>query len=157
MVRLTFVKFAALALAMTAASVASASDKYGKKHDKKHEEKADKEEHGNHVEIGLDDLKKAIDTKAVFLVDANSAKTYDKGHLPGAISFAKNEKNFATLLPADKNALIVAYCGGPMCSAWEDAAEAAAKAGYTNIKHFKGGLKGWKSAELTLEKPTATK
>lgn len=158
MVRLTFVKSAALALAFTAANVASASNKHGeKKHEAKHEEKSEKEDHGNHVEITLDDLKKAIDTKAVFLVDANSAKTYDKGHLPGAVSFAKNEKTFATLLPADKNALIVAYCGGPMCSAWEDAAEAATKAGYTNIKHFKGGLKGWKSAGLTLETPTAKK
>ncbi len=154
MVRLTFVKFATLAVALAGANIANASGNYGKKQEKKHEEKSDDP---HHAEISLDDLKKAIDTKSVFLVDANSAKTYSKGHLPGAVSFAKNEKNFASLLPTDKSALIVAYCGGPMCSAWEDAAEAATKAGYTNIKHFKGGLKGWKSAGLALETPAAKK
>ncbi|MEY4631064.1 MAG: hypothetical protein RIQ81_1184 [Pseudomonadota bacterium] len=164
MIRLTFVKLAAITAALGAGSIANASgDKYGKKHDDKQEHKTEQKtelkghDDAQHVEISLADLKKAIETKSVFLVDANSAKTYEKGHLPGALSFAKNEKEFAKLLPQDKNALIVAYCGGPMCSAWEDAAEAATKAGYTNIKHFKGGLKGWKSAGLSLETPTAKK
>ena len=47
------------------------------------------------------------------------------------------------MLPADKNALIVAYCGGPKCGAWKKAAKAAAALGYTNIKHFSGGISGW--------------
>ncbi len=162
MIRLAFVKLATVAIALFVAGNTTAFADHHENHEKKSEEKHEKQQAAKkadaaHVEISLDDLKKAIDTKTVFLVDANSAKTYDKGHLPGAVSFAKNEKDFAKLLPQDKNALIVAYCGGPMCSAWEDAAESATKAGYTNIKHFKGGLKGWKSAGLSLETPTAKK
>ena len=148
MIRLTFVKFATVAIALSATTFARAADK-------KHEPK--KEAAGVHAEVSLDELKALIATKSVFLIDANSGKSYDKGHLPGAISFTKNEKDFASLLPKDKNTALVAYCGGPMCSAWEDAAEAASKAGYTNIKHFKGGLKGWKSAGLSLEMAPAKK
>jgi rhodanese-related sulfurtransferase len=153
MVRLTIIKLATVALALSATSKVHASDnKHGKKHEAKKEDAST-----NHAEVSLDELKKLIETKSAVLIDANSAKTYDKGHIPGAVSFTKNEKAFASLLPTDKNALLVAYCGGPMCSAWEDAAETAKKAGYTNIKHFKGGLKGWKSAGLSLEKPEAKK
>lgn len=168
MIRLAFVKLATVAVALFATGNVTAFADHHENHLKKGGEKQENHQAAKktetatkadaaHVEISLDDLKKAIETKTVFLVDANSAKTYDKGHLPGAVSFAKNEKDFSKLLPQDKNALIVAYCGGPMCSAWEDAAEAATKAGYTNIKHFKGGLKGWKSAGLSLETPTAKK
>lgn len=149
MIRLTFVKLATVAIALSANSLAHA---YDKKIDTKKEEAA-----AGHQEVSLDELKKMIETKSVFLIDANSGKTYDKGHLPGAVSYTKNEKDFASLLPKDKNTALVAYCGGPMCSAWEDAAEAATKAGYTNIKHFKGGLKGWKSAGLSLEMAPAKK
>jgi rhodanese-related sulfurtransferase len=50
------------------------------------------------------------------------------------------------VLPKDKNALVVAYCGGPKCKAYEAAAKAAEKLGYTNIKHLTAGISGWKDA-----------
>lgn len=153
MMPMIFLKFATVALALSATSIANAA---GKNVEGKNVE-VKKAEVAAHGEVSLDELKKLIETKTVFLIDANSRKTYDRGHLPGALSFTKNEKDFASLLPKDKNAVLVAYCGGPMCSAWEDAAEAATKAGYTNIKHFKGGLKGWKSAGLSLEMASAKK
>lgn len=103
-------------------------------------------------EISLPDLKKVVETKAAFIIDANSADMYADGHVPGAVSFAKNEKNFAQMLPKDKSAPIVAYCGGPLCTAWKDPAKEAKKLGYTNIKHFKGGISGWKKAGEPVEK-----
>jgi len=42
--------------------------------------------------------------------------------------------------------LIVAYCGNPKCMAYQGAAKAAKKLGYTNIKHLSAGIAGWKSA-----------
>ena len=89
------------------------------------------------------ELDKLIATKVAVIVDANSKETYDKGHIPGAISYSKNEKNFISMLPADKSTLIVAYCGNPKCTAWEFPAKAAQKAGYTNIKHYEPGIQGW--------------
>jgi len=56
------------------------------------------------------------------------------------------------LKPADKNALIVAYCGSPSCGAFARAAEAAVKLGYTNVKFYSGGISGWKKAGEATEK-----
>jgi len=55
-------------------------------------------------------------------------------------------------LPADKAALVVAYCGGPKCMAYQAGADAAMKLGYTNVKHFPGGISGWKKAGEKCEK-----
>ena len=92
------------------------------------------------------DLKSAIAAKTAVLLDANGSESFAKGHIPGAIDFTANEKDLAKVLPADKGALIIAYCGGPKCGAWKSAASAVAKLGYTNVKHFSGGLKGWQEA-----------
>ena len=55
-------------------------------------------------------------------------------------------------MPADKNALIVAYCGGPKCSAYKRAADLASKLGYKNVKHMSAGISGWKKAGEKTEK-----
>jgi rhodanese-related sulfurtransferase len=103
------------------------------------------------ADVTAADLKSAIAAKTVVLLDANGTESFAKGHLPGAIDFTANEKDLAKVLPADKGALIVAYCGGPKCGAWKSAASAVAKLGYTNVKHFSGGLKGWQEAGEKLE------
>src|SRR5690606_30622588 len=100
----------------------------------------------------LEEFKKLVETKGAIIIDANGKDMYDDGHVPGAISFAYDKDKLASLLPKDKNALIVAYCGGPMCTAWQFAAEEAVKLGYKNFKHYKGGIKGWKEAGLPIEK-----
>jgi rhodanese-related sulfurtransferase len=97
-------------------------------------------------EVSLDELKKLVSEKSVVLVDANGTSTYKEGHIPGAIDFEKNEGDLAKVLPKDKKSLIVAYCGGPLCVAWEGAAKKITAMGYTNVKHFKGGIKGWKDS-----------
>jgi rhodanese-related sulfurtransferase len=102
-------------------------------------------------QVTVEELKKLVDTKGATIVDANGTKMYEEGHVPGALSFAANEGKLSSVLPKDKAALIVAYCGGPLCSAWEEAAKEAKAAGYTNIKHFKGGIKGWKDAGMPVE------
>jgi rhodanese-related sulfurtransferase len=109
-------------------------------------------EHAAFSEVSTDELDKLVSSKGAFLIDANSAKTYAKGHIPGAINFAANEDKLASLLPKDKGALIVAYCGGPLCSAWESAAAKAKELGYSNVKHYKGGIKVWKEAGKQVEK-----
>jgi rhodanese-related sulfurtransferase len=88
------------------------------------------------------ELQKAIDAKTAFIVDVNSSESFKEHHVPTAIHFGST-KNFAKALPADKNEMIVAYCGGPQCTAWKKAAEQACKLGYTNIHHFKDGISGW--------------
>ncbi|WP_395748390.1 rhodanese-like domain-containing protein [Prosthecobacter sp.] len=103
-------------------------------------------------DISIADLKQAIADKKVTVIDVNGAASYKAGHVPGAIDFASNGDKLASVLPADKNALVVAYCGGPACSAYKAAANAANKLGYTNVKHLSAGISGWKAAKESLEK-----
>ena len=102
-------------------------------------------------DISLADLKQAIGDKAVTLLDCNVSESYAKGHIPGAINFETAKTALADKLPKEKSALVVAYCGGPMCNAYKAGAEAATKLGYTNVKHFAGGIKGWKEAKEKVE------
>lgn len=102
-------------------------------------------------DISLADLKQAIADKTVTLLDCNGSESYAKGHLPGAINFETAKTALADKLPKEKSALVVAYCGGPKCLAYKAGAEAATKLGYTNVKHFSGGIKGWKEAAEKVE------
>ncbi len=97
----------------------------------------------NYPEISKADLQKSIDAKAVTVVDVNGSASYKKAHVTGAVDFATVKADFAKVLPAQKDAMIVAYCGGPSCVAWKKAAVEACKLGYTNVKHYKDGIKGW--------------
>ena len=106
-------------------------------------------------DISLPDLKKAIAEKSVFLIDCNGSKSYAAGHIPGAVHFATSGKSLGKMLPEDKSALVVAYCGSPRCLAYKGGVNAAKKLGYTNVKHFSKGIKGWKAAGESVEKAPA--
>jgi len=103
-------------------------------------------------DISIKELKTAIEKKKVTLIDANGTDSYKDGHIPGAIDFEAKEKDLAKVLPKDKDALIVAYCGGPQCMAYKAAAKKAVAMGYTNVKHLSAGISGWKSAGEKTEK-----
>ena len=107
---------------------------------------------GEVQDITIPDLKAAIDGRKVTLLDANGTKSWKGGHIPGAIDFKANADKLASLLPADKSALVVAYCGGPRCMAYKSAVEAAQKLGYTNIKHLPAGISGWVKAGEPTDK-----
>jgi rhodanese-related sulfurtransferase len=102
-------------------------------------------------DISISDLNKAISEKKVTVIDVNGSASYKKGHIPGAIDFASSQDNLASQLPSDKDALIVAYCGGPSCSAYTKAANKAKELGYTNVKHLSAGISGWKKEGQKLE------
>ncbi len=103
-------------------------------------------------DISVADLKKAIEEKKATVIDVNGASSYKAGHVPTAKDWASVKADLAKSLPADKGALVVAYCGGPACSAYKAAAKAAKELGYTNVKHLSAGISGWKGAGEALEK-----
>jgi rhodanese-related sulfurtransferase len=106
----------------------------------------------HYPDIKIDALKSALAKKNVVLLDANGSDSWKEGHIPGAIDFAANKAKLASVLPKDKNALVVAYCGGPKCQAYQAAAKAAEKLGYTNVKHLAAGISGWRDAGEKTEK-----
>jgi rhodanese-related sulfurtransferase len=107
---------------------------------------------GDFPEISVADLDKALEARKVTVIDVNGTDSWKQGHVPGAIDFETNKDKLAKLLPKEKDALIVAYCGGPQCGAYQAAAQAAKDLGYTNVKHLKAGISGWKAANRKVEK-----
>jgi rhodanese-related sulfurtransferase len=107
---------------------------------------------GQFPDISITELKASIETKQVTLLDVNGTTSYQSGHIPGAIDYTAVKKDLAKVLPKDKNALVVAYCGGPACGAYQAAAKAAKDLGYKNVKHLAAGISGWKEAKETIEK-----
>jgi rhodanese-related sulfurtransferase len=107
---------------------------------------------GEYPDISITELKTAIAQKTAVIIDANGSDSFKSGHIPGAVDFEAQQAELAKILPADKNALVVAYCGGPQCNAYTAAAKAAKALGYTNVKHLSAGISGWKEAGAPLEK-----
>jgi rhodanese-related sulfurtransferase len=103
-------------------------------------------------DISINDLKAAMASQKIVLLDANGTETWQSGHIPGAIDFSAKGNDLASLLPQDKNVLVVAYCHNPQCPAYHAAAVAAKKLGYKNIKHLVAGIQGWKDAGEKTEK-----
>jgi len=102
--------------------------------------------------ISTDELNKAIFQKKVVLLDVNGTQSWRNGHIPGALNFEAVESKLAGKLPAEKSALIVAYCGNEKCQAYRAGAEAARKLGYTNVKHYSKGIQGWIAENQPVEK-----
>lgn len=107
---------------------------------------------GKVADISHEDLKTAVAAGKIALLDVNGTDTYKEGHIPGAIDFQANKDNLATLLPADKSTLVVAYCGNERCGAYKQGVKAAEKLGYTNVQHYSKGIAGWKKAGEPTQK-----
>lgn len=68
------------------------------------------------TEIKVEELETLIDEKADFLlIDARPTNRYAAGHLPGSVSLGTKayKTKAASVLPKDKNKLLIMYCGGP--------------------------------------------
>jgi rhodanese-related sulfurtransferase len=83
--------------------------------------------------------------EGVMLIDSRPRRPkYDEGHIPMAVSIPDNQfEQMTAMLPADKNALLIFYCGGPACDLSHKSARKAEALGYTNVKVFADGFPGW--------------
>ncbi len=107
---------------------------------------------GEFPDISITEVKTLAESKKAVIIDVNGTDSYKKGHVPGALNYDTVSGKLAKALPKDKQALIVAYCGGPKCKAYQAAAAAAEKLGYKNIKHMSAGISGWLAAGEKTEK-----
>lgn len=101
---------------------------------------------GEFPDISVKEVKALSESKKAVIIDVNGTESFKEGRVPGALNYEAIKDKLARVLPADKNTPIVAYCGSPRCKAYRAAAEAAAKLGYTNVKHMSAGIKGWRDA-----------
>lgn len=98
------------------------------------------------ADISHEELTKAVKEGKVVLIDCNGSDSFNAGHIPGAVNFETDKAKLAEKLPADKAALVVAYCGNEQCNAYASGAAAAKALGYTNVKHYPAGIAGWKKS-----------
>ncbi|GAB2489908.1 rhodanese-like domain-containing protein [Streptosporangium sandarakinum] len=106
--------------------------------------------------ISRDELRAAIETGTVVVVDALGGDYYAQQHLPGALALVENEvaDRAAGLLP-DKDAAIVTYCSNPACGNSEAVARRLTGLGYTNVRKYREGIQDWVEAGLPVESGVA--
>ena len=104
--------------------------------------------------IELDELERRLDGPAPpILVDALSQLSFAQSRLPGAVNIPPERVDeLAPRLLPDRDAEIVVYCSGPDCDASVEASERLIELGYTNVRHFAEGKRGWAKAGLKLER-----
>jgi len=102
--------------------------------------------------ITREELKQKIDAMEDFvLVDVLSRESYQREHLPGAISipFADIAEDALAGIPSDKE--IVVYCGSFQCTASPAAAKRLEEMGFANVTDYEGGIADWKEAGYPVE------
>jgi rhodanese-related sulfurtransferase len=102
-------------------------------------------------QITIDEYQKRVAAgEKLILVDTREDNEWARGHLPGAVHLSKGiiERDIESAIP-DKDAPIVAYCGGGFRSAL--VADNLQKMGYTNVISLDGGFRGWTGKGLPVE------
>lgn len=113
--------------------------------------------------IAADEAKKLLDS-GVPLIDTRVAAEYAEKTIKGAKSVPYREKSAKDVgfdasqdqfdlskLPADKGAPIVFFCNAGECWKSYKASVVAAKAGYSKIHWFRGGMPEWTSKGLPTQ------
>jgi rhodanese-related sulfurtransferase len=101
--------------------------------------------------ITRDELRAAIDSGTVTVVDALPVALYSRRHIPGALNLVEDEVDVETpwLLP-DKGATIVAYSTNAACGRGEALGERLECLGYTDVRVYRDGIEDWVAAELPV-------
>ncbi len=104
--------------------------------------------------ITAEELKSKLDAnEPLHLFETLAPEYFRHSHIPGAINVPPAEVAEKTLeLVPDKDAEIVVYCVDSNCHAAENAARELMALGYTNVRDFVEGKKGWEAAGYELER-----
>lgn len=92
-----------------------------------------------------------VGKEGVYFFDVNTLELWAEGFIPGAIYF--NVKDWKTLLPKNKDSVMIFYCANRLCNASEIAARAVIKLGYTGVRQMPDGIYGWRLSNRMTEKP----
>lgn len=113
--------------------------------------------------VGADEVKKMLDG-GVPVIDTRVATEYAEKTIKGAKSVPYKEKSAKdvgfdasldqfdlTKLPTDKGAPLVFFCNAGECWKSYKASVVAAKAGYSKVHWFRGGMPEWSSKGLPTQ------
>ncbi len=96
----------------------------------------------------IDALKEILDTGEAVVIDVREESDYAEGHIPGAINIPiRTVAQSLDLIPTDKPVLV--YCASGLRAGY--ATTALRTLGYSNVRAFAPGWKGWSEAEEPVE------
>ena len=99
--------------------------------------------------IERDELKSALDAGAdIKLVMAMHETHFELAHIPGSVQLFSLEEAEGLL---DEHDHIVVYCSDRSCSASRLVGQKLVDAGYSDVRHYPGGLADWHAAGYPLE------
>ncbi len=102
--------------------------------------------------VSVHEVKAALKTSSVTLLEALPVRCFQEGHLPGARQIPHDE-SLAQVAPQvipEKTTPVIVYCASATCDNSREAAEQLQKLGYTQVAVFEGGKAAWQSAGLAL-------
>jgi rhodanese-related sulfurtransferase len=104
------------------------------------------------LSIGREELRHALDTGAVVVVDALPAAPYRRRHLPGTLNLVEEDADTKArqVLP-DTGAAIVTYSTDNACGRGEGLAERLRAMGYTDVRTYHEGIEDWVAAGLPVD------
>jgi rhodanese-related sulfurtransferase len=83
------------------------------------------------------------------LLDVRAPRSFEAGHVPGAINLPHGKIDERPLAAYPANTLFVVYCNGPHCNGADRAAARLARLG-RRVKKMIGGIEGWKDEGFHL-------
>ena len=86
----------------------------------------------------------------LIVLDARTAESFSKGHIPGAISFPHRRIEAATAASLPRNKVIITYCDGVFCNASTKAAAKLTALGF-RVKEMLHGMAGWREEGYPVE------
>ena len=100
--------------------------------------------HKLEFETDPSDLYGALENgERIIVVDTRSKESFEKEHIPGAISFPHRTMNAETTSHLDKSLVYVTYCTGVGCNASTKGAYNLSGLGF-KVKELIGGFECWK-------------
>lgn len=79
---------------------------------------------------------------------------YESKHIPGSINIPLESADFVTKVTsavANKDEPVVVYCASSDCDASEKAAAQLEEAGFSDVRDYEPGVKGWEVQGYQLE------
>ncbi len=104
--------------------------------------------------VTAEELARRLADPDLVVIDVRSEGDYSRSHLPGAVSLPLAELQ-TRLAELPKDAVIVAYCGGPYCAVSPRAVRLLRSHGF-RARPLDGGLARWRRTGHQLESPATT-
>jgi len=102
--------------------------------------------------ITRDELVEMRESDAEFyLVNVLSVSQFEEGHIPGSICLPLDHLEDVAPDKFEEDDTIVVYCASESCQASLKAAELLESLGFTDVRDYEEGVKGWEEAGMEVE------